>query len=643
LAAALAGLVVPFTGAVFPHLYAGHLSAVCSMAWAPWIFLGLEAWTRGGGRRWLLLASAAICLQILAGHVQYVFFTAVAAGTQAIVLAAFEREARWRALPAVLIDYLGAAALAAAQLLPGLTASVDVIRREKLEYVFAATFSFPPENLITALAPSFFGELQQPLYWGRFYFWEMSLFVGACGLLLMTTALLIRGRKRQAACLDLLVAALLLVIALGVNIEPVFRLLYEFATAFGHFRGWSKFIFPATLFLVLVIAAGADIVLRAQAPLRLPARIGALAGIAAIGSGMLLIVRPDTVAGLVRMVAESRESYLPAQIFSQPDFIRLAGTHAGSSLILAGAILLAAGTLLSMTERWSPLRYLVPAILLLEMLGFAQRQVATSRLSDAMSDMLHEFVAANPGDYRVLDLWRPNNGFLLGVSDLWGNNPAVLRRYAEFMTLTQGGDPDRATQYLPIRRIDPLLAILRFRYAFIPSSDGFEMLEADAAPLPRLLLVNDWLLREGRNAVFTALRDPAFDPRRTALLESEPDPPPQAGAAGSATLLSALPDVLSIEVETDQATLLLITDLYDSDWRVEALPGSVQQSYRIMPADYVLRAVPLTAGHHRLQLVYSPAGFSLGVGISALAWAVWLLLLILNRSVSVRRRSAASV
>jgi hypothetical protein len=198
------------------------------------------------------------------------------------------------------------------------------------------------------------------------------------------------------------------------------------------------------------------------------------------------------------------------------------------------------------------------------------------------------------------------------------------------MTFSQGGDPERATQYLAIRRIDPLLAILRFRYAFIPSSDGFQMLETDTAPLPRLLLVNDWQRRDGRNAIFSALRDPAFDPRRTALLESEPEPPPQPGATGSATLLSALPDALSIEVDTDKPTLLVVTDLYDSDWRVEALPGSVQQSYRLMPVDYVLRAVPLMAGHHRLQLVYSPAGFSLGVGLSALAWAIWLLLLVLR-------------
>ena len=71
LAAGLAGLLLALSGPVFPHLYAGHLSNLSTLAWAPWIFDGLEDWTRGGTRRSLLLASAAVCLQILAGQMQY--------------------------------------------------------------------------------------------------------------------------------------------------------------------------------------------------------------------------------------------------------------------------------------------------------------------------------------------------------------------------------------------------------------------------------------------------------------------------------------------------------------------------------------------------------------------------------------------
>ena len=163
-AALLAGFIAPLSGAVFPHLYAGHLSNLCTMAWAPWIFLGLEDWTRHGRRRGLFLASAAICLQILAGHIQYFFYTAVAAGIQAIV-ASVHPVWRWRALPAVAGCYLAALALSAVQFFPGLAASAEGIRQQKLDYAFASMFSFPPENFLTLLAPGFFGNVGMPVYW----------------------------------------------------------------------------------------------------------------------------------------------------------------------------------------------------------------------------------------------------------------------------------------------------------------------------------------------------------------------------------------------------------------------------------------------------------------------------------------------
>jgi uncharacterized membrane protein YfhO len=85
---------------------------------------------------------------------------------------------------------------------------------------------------------------------------------------------------------------------------------------------------------------------------------------------------------------------------------------------------------------------------------------------------------------------------------------------------------------------------------------------------------------------------------------------------------------LTIEADTNKPTLLLITDLYDHNWHVEALPDSTQQSYHLMPADYILRAVPLAAGHHHLQILYAPTAFPIGIGISVAAWTLWISLLI---------------
>src|ERR1700751_3696873 len=335
-AAGLAGFfVMPLSGAVFPHIYAGHLPAICSMAWAPWIFLGLQTWTYQGNRRGLFLASTAICLQILAGHVQYLFYTAVAAGIQSLVISVAEPAARRRAIPAVAGCYLTAIALGAAQVLAGL--ATEGIRQQKLDYNFAAMFGFPPENFLTMIAPGFLGNLGTPVYWGRCYLWEMSLFIGAVGPLLIAIALC-DNRKRRRVILDLVIAGLLLVLALGIH-TPVFDLLYGFAPGFAHFRGWSKFIFPATLFLVLVIATGGDFLLRQKIP-RTVAWLGLLAGLITGGAGFVLLFNPNGITEFLHLVSMSHESYLPAEAFIPPDFIHEAGVHAGVWLGLAGLVLL---------------------------------------------------------------------------------------------------------------------------------------------------------------------------------------------------------------------------------------------------------------------------------------------------------------
>jgi hypothetical protein len=635
-AAGLAGFVMPLSGPVFPHLYAGHLSNLCTMAWSPWIFLGLETWVRRGGRRGLFLASGAICLQLLAGHVQYFFYTAVAAGLQALVFTIAEPSMRRRALSAVGGCYLAAMSLGAAQLLPGLAAAAEGIRRHNLDYSFAAMFGFPPENILTVIAPGFFGTLlstnlpaglADPVYWGRCYLWEMSLFIGAAGPLLIAVALGRQNPQRRQVVLDLVVAAPLLVLALGAH-TPMFALLYAFAPGFGHFRSWSKFIFPAALFLVLVVAAGADMLLRGKKPSRTVALGGILMGIAAALFGGALFFWPENISWCFSLVAESHESYLPPAFFTQPEVLQTAGTHAGLSLGLSGFVLIFAGATLLFVEKQPLLRWGLPVILALEMIGFAAGLVPMARLSDAMPEALRQFIAAHRGDYRVLNLARPDNGFLLGAGDIGGNNPSVLRRYAEFMTFTQGGDPDYATQYIAFHTSSPLYALLRLRYIFVPNDKGFRVVESMPAPLPRLSLLSDWKTVVGRDAIFSALSDSSFRPAKTVLLESDPAPAPEPGAMGTVKLLSEQSDELVIEAETNKPALLFITDLYETNWRAEALPGSVQTSYQIMPADYVFQAVPLAAGHHRLRIVYAPASFALGVGISAAAWLIWAGLLV---------------
>ena len=236
-----------------------------------------------------------------------------------------------------------------------------------------------------------------------------------------------------------------------------------------------------------------------------------------------------------------------------------------------------------------------------------------------------DFLRAHPGDARVLNVRQPNSGMSTGASDLWGFDPGVVRRYAEFMTWTQGASPDKATQYVTFRSIDPLYSMLRLRYAMLPDARGVRVAEAALPPMKHVQLIAKVQVAAGRDAVFSALRAPGFDPSTTVVLEAPPSiTPVDSAAPGSARVIASSTDWLEIEADAPAACLLLITDTFTPCWRAVAQQDSAQQRYEIMPANYILRGIPLSAGHHHLRVEYAPRSFRAGLWTSAAAWLVFL-------------------
>jgi hypothetical protein len=72
---------------------------------------------------------------------------------------------------------------------------------------------------------------------------------------------------------------------------------------------------------------------------------------------------------------------------------------------------------------------------------------------------------------------------------------------------------------------------------------------------------------------------------------------------------------------------LLITDAFTRSWRATALDGSAQAKYQLLPANYILRGVPLIAGHHHLRVEYARDALAIGKWISILASLAFLAVL----------------
>jgi hypothetical protein len=378
------------------------------------------------------------------------------------------------------------------------------------------------------------------------------------------------------------------------------------------------------VFFWLIIGAGADAVLRGRRPPPWLAAVLTGAGLAVAAAGGLLWLHPTAIAGALRWIRDTGESILAASYFTNPTVVVATGQQAGHALATGGGLLALAGACLGGTGRWSRLRWVPLAMLPVELLAFASGEIRVFSADQVLPAPMRDIVAAHPGDYRVLDLPAITNGYLLGAGDIWGNDPGVLLRYTQYMTFTQGGNPDRATQFVffhnPPRQYD----MLRLRYAFMPAGEKYALLE-NPSPMPHALLLTDYRVLPSFAAMFKTLGDPAFDPWHTVLLESPPDPQPvPADHPGRVRVVGETSDTLDLEADLASPALLLVTDLYSRDWIARALPGSVQQQYQVLPANYILRAVPLSAGHHELRMEYDPPSFRHGLAISAVAWLVWV-------------------
>ena len=81
-----------------------------------------------------------------------------------------------------------------------------------------------------------------------------------------------------------------------------------------------------------------------------------------------------------------------------------------------------------------------------------------------------------------------------------------------------------------------------------------------------------------------------------------------------------------------------MTDAWTPTWRAVSLQANDARRYELVPANYVLRAVPLDRGRHHLRLEYAPPQFAVGAAVSALAWAAWLA----GAGLVLRRRQGAA-
>ncbi len=640
----ISGVMMMFSGQYFLHGYAGHLPHLAVMVWVPLIFLATDALADGRRWEWALVGSAALALEILGGHPQYVFYTGITLGLYALCRFLTSRHRLHMVASLMAMGMLGVG-MSAVQLLPGIAAAKENVRIGGLPYEMAAQFSVGPEQWMTFLAPYVFGHLHAAsgatgstniFYLGYGYLWELSFFVSITGLLLACVGLVKTGRANRITCIIIIV--LLCAISAG-SFLPLHRLLYDHLPFFGSFRVPAKFMFFVSLLLAMLAAEGITALGREPQwrGKRMLAVSGAVLGVLLLVVCGILLIQGERPGGLWDWVMD-RLAHAPdrfnAGLFQVSEF-RNVGLRIAIVSLAAGAatFLFLAGMLLRI-RRPVLLTIGLVTLCLLEM------TVAAGIGRAAMPMQLHYYApweqaqTENPERWRCADtvMGYENAAMSVGAYDMWGYDPGVLRRYAQLISASQGAPPDLATQYVRFRDLERTHSLYRmFRLRWVLSLDqGPHTLLMDA-PLPQAQLVGAAAVVPDRDAMFARLLSPTFNPTALVYLESAPAIAPAGhDVSGYARVVAQDTDAMVIEAQCSAPAILLVTDNYAQGWKASGLPESSQQHYEVMPANYCLRGIPLAAGTHKLLLEYEPSGWVAGKrisGISLLAFFAAMLVL----------------
>jgi hypothetical protein len=219
---------------------------------------------------------------------------------------------------------------------------------------------------------------------------------------------------------------------------------------------------------------------------------------------------------------------------------------------------------------------------------------------------------------------------------------------ADFVNFLQAFDPDpgqlrwyqRAGIATAIRN-DRLLDLLGVRYdvlpTYVPHSDKGIVQRPNA--LARFSLFRHFEVIADKSAALDRLKDPAFDPTKTAIVDRDPD-----SADGAAARFAPMPyeaarsELLHLSYDEASPAVLLFDDTYSPLWHAE-VDGKALPVYH---GNVNFMAVSLPSGRHRLTLSFEPLQFYRLAGIS-IGGAILLLLLggylAVSAGLSGRRRS----
>jgi hypothetical protein len=553
-------------------------------------------------------------------------------------------------------------ALASPLLLPGAEASRLSIRQVDQVAAAANVRYIPPQNLVTFIAPDYFGNPSTRNYWPAVGSYDnFVIFVGATSLFLFLISFWLKGKKKDK---------LLVFSWVGFFIS----LLLSFKNPISKFIGDSDITLISSsvmarlaLITTFSIAVGASISLEGIIKGKIQRKSLKYPVIILLG----LIIVPILISGLF---LTPLKDFLPKfSLFNQNSLYALQ-TIIGYQVSLRNLVLpafmviasISGVVVLTIFKKHKKIKTLILAglffLTLFDLYRFSSKYNSFSSVELLYPDTpLTEYLQKQGSvkfDRERGPILPPNMWMPYQIYSATGQDAIHPIRYNKFMNLLNERGLTPSNRYVEIENIGSSLydflgienvAVIKWKNAS-PEYDGgpswrfeesnlekhieFErtMVLKNPEAFPRIYPVKSFLLAETDDQFENLLL--SADLSKTVVLETVPDIVPLT-AEVDIDNISFGPLITEADVVSKENSLLVISQTHFPGWKAY-IDGDNAPLYR---ANYAFIAVPIDAGEHHLEIKYEPDSFKYGLIIGATSFIIMISLLVVSQISTERKKN----
>lgn len=604
---------ITFAFSGFMMIFLENNSSAQTGIWLPLMLLLIEKYLKGGKTIWLFGLPFATFFLFTAGSFQIISYSLAISAAYSLTRANNLKKSFFAFTVKIFFFILLGIGLSCVQLIPTLELFNNSIRQYDENIKQYNYGLIPVKNLLTFIAPDFFGNPTTYNGWSGLYH-EQSGYFGIISLPLIIIVLVKKRNFFIAFFGTVFIVSLVAVFDTFLG-KAIYSLKIPlFSTSYA-----SRALYVIDFSAAILAAFGLDS-LKLYKKSILKTGLIILLTIICIVFAIIILIQLSNNG--INLKVSLRNLILPTILISV--FLVLLRVINNIKYLTIAIILLATFDLFRFGLKFNPFVPKTLAYPTTPVLDFLTKNVGFNRIDREQSEVLP------PNTWQMYRLMSPS-----------GYEPLYPLNYANFHNVLNGNLANNSvSRYAETRNYQsPLLDLVGVKYFLAAKRDKDNKIDAEKGMVsdkfsdpkfkkvfedksvvvlenknvfPRVSLFDRYLIINDYKEALNSLKS-GFDFRNNIILNKEPSLTDlKKDEKDEAKITGYYPNEVIISSKTTNNTLLMLTDSYYPGWEVYV----DDRLYEIFIADGIFRAVAVPRGIHNIKFVYNPKSFKIGLSAS---------------------------